>query len=160
MLASVHQCNYIYNRLPSTVLPSNVAPMTVFTGGKVQSLSHAKVFGCQVTSHLPRQLRGDKTNHHMDPTGKLGVVHCGVSQEHKGYVIYYPEDDTFNTVLNLSFQENVYPLRAPIPPPPEPPPPKAARKVPAPPEEDPPMAPTQEDDGARSAFSVTRKIEA
>ena len=60
MLCSVYLCNYVGNRLASSALPSFVAPLTVLAGGKVQSIRHARVLGCQMSAYIPQQTRGPK----------------------------------------------------------------------------------------------------
>ena len=122
MLASVHVRNYVMNREPTSALPSYVAPMTVLAGGRVQSLKHSRIWGCQVTVTTPVQRRGAKSAHHMDDTGRL-AMHVGVCQHHKGYVVQYQDDGSFEPVINCSFQEDVKPMLAPPAPPPELPPP-------------------------------------
>jgi len=120
MLASVHQCNYVNNRMPSSSLPSHVAPMTVLSG-KVQTLKHAKIWGSQMTVTSPVQRRGVKREHHMDSTGRL-AMNVGIAQHHKGYIAQYLDDGSFEPVINVTHQESTFPMLAPTPEPPPLPP--------------------------------------
>ena len=121
-LAMQHLVNYVGNRLPSKSAPSNVAPMTVLCGGKVQTLRWARVLFCRVWTFIPVETRGLKSIHHMDPVARP-AIHCGVAHNHKGWLAYHEDDGTFEAFIDGKFEESVMPMRKPDAPPwPLPPP--------------------------------------
>ena len=121
-LAMQHLVNYVGNRLPSKSAPSNVAPMTVLCGGKVQTLRWARVLFCRVWTFVPVETRGLKSTHHMDPVARP-AIHCGVAHNHKGWLAYHEDDGTFEAFIDGKFEETVMPMRQPDAPPwPLPPP--------------------------------------
>jgi hypothetical protein len=121
-LAMQHLVNYVGNRLPNKSAPSNVAPMTVLCGGKVQTLRWARVLFCRVWTFVPVETRGLKSLHHMDPVARP-AIHCGVAHNHKGWLAYHEDDGTFEAFIDGKFEEEVLPMRMPDAPPwPLPPP--------------------------------------
>ena len=121
-LAMQHLVNYVGNRLPSKSAPSNVAPMTVLCGGKVQTLRWARVLFCRVWTFVPVETRGLKSTHHMDPVARP-AIHCGVAHNHKGWLAYHEDDGTFEAFIDGKFEETVMPMQLPDAPPwPLPPP--------------------------------------
>lgn len=98
-LAMQHLVNYVGNRLPNKSAPSNVAPMTVLCGGKVQTLRWARVLFCCVWTFVPVETRGLKSLHHMDPVARL-AIHCGVAHNHKGWLAYHEDDGTFEAFID------------------------------------------------------------
>ena len=121
-LAMQHLVNYVGNRLPNKSAPSNVAPMTVLCGGKVQTLRWARVLFCRVWTFIPVETRGLKSSHHMDPVARP-AIHCGVAHNHKGWLAYHEDDGTFEAFIDGKFEETVMPMRKPDAPPwPLPPP--------------------------------------
>lgn len=78
-------------------------------------IDHDRVhtFGCRVWAHQPDVDRSDK----LSPTARAGVF-VGVSEVYKGYVVYYPETQEFESTVHCVFDDECLPLVDAAPPPP------------------------------------------
>ena len=74
---------YLKNRSPHSALEGNVTPDEVWTGLK-PSVSHLRIFGCQVGVHVPKESRRA-----ADSKSWKGTL-VGYSPNHKGYKVWSP----------------------------------------------------------------------
>ena len=84
----------------------NVAPLSKLPAPPKCDLHHAHPFGCMVYAHRPDIERQTK----MAETSKQGVF-VGISEMYKGYVVYFPEDGTFEAAIHCDFVPNEFPLQ-------------------------------------------------
>ena len=84
-LALVLHVNYVTNRMPSGHLDGK-SPLEYATGQR-QTLRWLQPFGRGLTAIVPPEVRGNKTDHFMEPIGRPGVW-CGISEFQKGVVAY------------------------------------------------------------------------
>lgn len=77
-------------------------------------IDHGRVhpFGCRVWAHQPDIDRADK----LSPTARAGVF-VGVSEVYKGYVVYYPETQEFESSIHCVFDDECMPFVDAAPPP-------------------------------------------
>jgi hypothetical protein len=73
---------YMQNRSPHKIY-GNKTPEEVFTGKKPE-VSHLRIFGCQVSIHVPKEKRTK-----LEPLRKKGTF-VGYSETLKAYRIYIP----------------------------------------------------------------------
>ena len=88
---------YIQNRCPHAILGEKT-PEEAFTGEK-SDVSHLRIFGCPVYSHIPKEKRTK-----MEPSGKKGIF-VGYSETSKSYRIYIPSQRNIEVSRDVTFHE-------------------------------------------------------
>nr|GMC49225.1 retrovirus-related Pol polyprotein from transposon TNT 1-94 [Ipomoea batatas] len=104
MLDYYKECGIILQRLPSKAIKDKT-PYEILMGRK-PDYSHLRVFGCLTYVH---NRKGDK----FDERGKP-CIFVGYPNGQKGYRVYNPNDGTFSTTRDLSFIENIFPLKGSV----------------------------------------------
>ena len=91
---------YVQNHSPHRVL-ENKTPEEVFSGKKPE-VSHLRIFGCLVYTHIPKEKRMK-----LHPSGKKGIF-VGYSEISKAYRIYFPGFKKIDINRDVTFDEDSY----------------------------------------------------
>ena len=100
---------WLINRSPSKALEDKrMSPYEAWHGKKA-NLAGVHTFGCKVNGFIPKALRDNK----FSPSGQP-LVFLGMSDNHKGWVLYNPIRRTYEVVRTAKFHDDV--MHFPIPP--------------------------------------------
>ena len=89
---------YIQNRTPHKILDNKTPEEVLF--GKKPKVSHLRIFGCLVYTHVPKEKRTK-----LYPSGKKGIF-VGYSESSKAYIIYFPEFKKIDISRDVNFDED------------------------------------------------------
>jgi len=100
---------WLINRSPSKALEDKMMTPYEAWHGKKANLAGIHIFGCKVNGFIPKALRENK----FSPSAK-SLLFLGMSDNHKGWVLYNPSTRTYEVVRSAKFHDEI--MFSPLPP--------------------------------------------